>query len=69
MRRLSCLRNCSHRCKEIIAGPVVSEVDIEPAAGIVTSVVTTRSIVDLKPTHGSEVQTGFKSTEVLLAGG
>jgi len=53
--------------KEIIWGPVVSEVDIETAAGIVTSVVTTRSITDLKLKVGSEVLTVFKSTEVLLA--
>lgn len=53
--------------KEIIWGPVVSEIDIETAAGIVTSVVTTRSITDLKLKVGSEVLTVFKATEVLLA--
>jgi molybdopterin-binding protein len=55
------------KIKEIIPGAVVSEVDVETAAGIVTSVVTSRSIADLKLKVGSEVLTVFKSTEVLLA--
>lgn len=55
------------KIKEIIAGPVVSEVDVETSAGIVTSVVTSRSIEDLGLKVGSEVLTVFKSTEVLLA--
>jgi sulfonate transport system ATP-binding protein len=55
------------KVKEIIRGPVVSEVDVDTPAGIVTSVVTTRSIDDLGIKVGSEVLTVFKSTEVLLA--
>lgn len=55
------------RIKEIISGPVVSEVDVETPAGIVTSVVTTRSLVDLKLKVGSEVVALVKSTEVALA--
>ena len=35
------------RIVEIITGPVVSEVDIETAGGIVTSVITTRSVPEL----------------------
>jgi sulfonate transport system ATP-binding protein len=53
--------------KEIIRGPVMSEVDVDTAAGIVTSVVTTRSIDSLNIKVGSEVLTVFKATEVLLA--
>ena len=30
--------------KEIIRGDVLSEIDVETAAGIVTSVITTRSV-------------------------
>jgi len=55
------------KVKEIIRGPVVSEVDVDTQAGIVTSVVTTRSIDDLGIKVGSEVLAVFKSTEVLLA--
>ncbi len=55
------------RVVEIIRGPVLSEVDVETAAGIVTSVVTTRSIDNLELDLGAEVLAVFKSTEVLLA--
>lgn len=53
--------------KEIIDGPVVSEVDIETAHGIVTSVITTRSIRDLNLRVGSEVIALVKSTDVSIA--
>jgi molybdopterin-binding protein len=52
---------------EIIRGPVLSEVDVETAAGIVTSVITTRSIDALDLQVGAEVLTVFKSTEVMIA--
>lgn len=55
------------KVKQIISGPVVSEIDVETAAGIVTSVVTSRSVEDLGLAVGSDVLTVFKSTEVLLA--
>lgn len=55
------------KVKEIIRGPVMSEVDVETAAGIVTSVVTTRSIDSLNIKPGVEVLAVFKATEVLLA--
>ena len=54
---------------EIIRGPVLSEVDVETAAGIVTSVITTRSIDALDLQVGAEVLTVFKSTEVMIAKG
>jgi molybdopterin-binding protein len=53
--------------KEIIAGPVVSEVDVETAHGIVTSVITSRSIQDRGLKVGSEVIALVKSTEVSIA--
>ena len=40
--------------KEIVPGPVVSEVDVETPAGIVTSVITSRSISDLQLRVGSK---------------
>jgi molybdopterin-binding protein len=55
------------RIKEIIRGPIVSEVEVSTPAGTVTSVVTTRSVDDLALRTGTEVVTVFKSTEVLLA--
>jgi len=54
--------------KEIIEGPVVSEVDVQTAAGlVVTSVITTRSVKELHLTVGKEVVALVKSTEVSLA--
>lgn len=61
-------RNQFHgKVKEIILGPVVSEVDVETAHGIVTSVITTRSVKELELQIGSEVIALVKSTEVSIA--
>lgn len=53
--------------KEIIFGDVVSEIDVQTPAGIVTSVITTRSVKDLELAVGSEVIAFVKSTEVSVA--
>lgn len=55
------------KIKEIVPGPVLSEVDVETPAGIVTSVITSRSIADLKLKVGSDVLALVKSTEVSIA--
>lgn len=56
------------RIKEIIEGPVVSEIDVETPAGlIVTSVITSRSVHELELAVGKEVIALVKSTEVSIA--
>jgi molybdopterin-binding protein len=55
------------KIKEIITGDVVSEIDVETPWGIVTSVITTRSVKDLDLKVGSEVVALVKSTEVSIA--
>jgi len=55
------------RIKEIIVGTVVSEVDVETPFGIVTSVITTRSVKDLQLAVGTEVVALVKATEVSIA--
>jgi molybdopterin-binding protein len=56
------------KVREIIEGPVVSEVDVETAQGLlVTSVITTRSVKELGLAPGKEVIALVKSTEVSLA--
>ena len=56
------------RIKEIIEGPVVSEVDVETPQGLtVTSVITTRSVKELGLVPGKEVVALVKSTEVFIA--
>lgn len=63
------VRNQFHgRIKEVIEGPVVSEVDVETPSGlIVTSVITTRSIKELGLVPGKEVVALVKATEVSIA--
>ena len=53
--------------REIIRGDVVSEVDVETPWGVVTSVITTRSVDDLGLVVGSDVVALVKSTEVSIA--
>jgi molybdopterin-binding protein len=55
------------KIKSIINGPVVSEVDVETPAGIVSSVITSSSISDLDLHVGSEVLAVVKATEVSIA--
>lgn len=56
------------KVKEIIEGPVVSEIDvITPSGLIVTSVITTRSVKELNLVVGREVIALMKSTEVSIA--
>ncbi|BCO26604.1 hypothetical protein MIZ03_1487 [Rhodoferax lithotrophicus] len=55
------------KVKEIIHGDVVSEIDVETPWGIVTSVITTRSVRDLDLKIGSDVVALVKSTEVSIA--
>jgi len=56
------------KVKEVIEGPVVSEVDVETPSGlIVTSVTTTRSVRELGLKPGREVVALVKATEVSLA--
>jgi len=56
------------RIKEVIEGPVVSEIDVETASGLlVTSVITTRSVKELGLVVGKEVIALVKSTEVSIA--
>jgi molybdopterin-binding protein len=51
----------------IIEGDVVSEVEVDTPSGVVTSVITTRSIKDLNLVIGTEVVALVKATEVSLA--
>ena len=53
--------------KAIVWGYVVSEIEVETSAGIVTSVITTRSIKELKLEIGSEVLALVKATDVSIA--
>ena len=49
---------------EIISGPVVSEIEVETSAGLITSVITSRSVQHLGLKVGEEVLAVVKATEV-----
>jgi len=55
------------KVSNIILGDVVSEVEVETPAGLVTSVITTRSVRELGLTQGTEVVALVKATEVSIA--
>ena len=56
------------RIKEIIEGPVLSEIDVEtPSGQLITSVITTRSVKSLELAVGKDVIALVKATEVSLA--
>ena len=46
---------------------MLSEIDVQTASGVVTSVITTRSVKELELVVGSEVIAFVKSTEVSIA--
>lgn len=55
------------RIRGIHWGDVVSEVEVETSSGIITSVITTRSIKELALDIGSEVLALVKATDVAIA--
>jgi molybdopterin-binding protein len=55
------------KVSRIIRGPVVSEVQLETAAGTISSVVTSSSLEELGLREGHEAMAVFKATEVVLA--
>lgn len=52
--------------REIIPGPVVSEVLVETPHGVVASVITSRAVDELKLGIGSPVLAVVRATEVSL---
>jgi len=63
--------NARNKIKGIIRsiqlGEVVSEVELETAAGMVTSVITTSSLIHMDLQVGGEAIAVVKATEVVLA--
>lgn len=53
--------------KEITWGDVVSEIEVETSSGVITSVITTRSVKELGLTIGTEVLALVKATDVSIA--
>ena len=55
------------KIRDVIFGDVVSEVEIKTPSGIVSAVITTRSINELGLHPGSDVIALFKATDVAIA--
>jgi molybdopterin-binding protein len=66
IRAVNARNQFSGKVRHIVRGNVVSEVEIHTAWGIVTSVITTRSVDELELKIGSDVVALVKSTEVAL---
>ena len=63
----SSLRNhLKGKVMEIIKGGAVSEVEVETSAGIITSVITTRSVERLGLKVGDAVFAAIKASEVSI---
>ena len=66
MKTLSIRNQLAGTVHEIVRGPVVSEVVVNTAAGMLASVITTRSVRDLKLKKGDHVLVMVKATEASL---
>ncbi|WP_295446901.1 molybdopterin-binding protein [uncultured Thiodictyon sp.] len=55
------------RIREIVEGPVISEIDVQADGVIITATITTRSVKQLKLAVGSEVLALIKSSDVMIA--
>jgi sulfonate transport system ATP-binding protein len=66
MKKLSIRNQLAGKIKEIVKGPVVSEIVVKTAAGTLASVITTRSVRDLKLKKGDAVFVMIKATEASI---
>jgi len=55
------------KIKNVLQGDIVSEIEVETPAGLVTSVITTRSVRELGLKAGTEVVALIKATDVSIA--
>lgn len=66
MKNLSIRNQLAGTVEVIVRGPVVSEVVVKTAAGTLASVITTRSVKDLKLKKGDRVFVMVKATEASI---
>jgi sulfonate transport system ATP-binding protein len=69
MKKLSIRNQLAGKVKEIVRGPVVSEVVVKTEAGTLASIITTRSVRDLKLKKGDHVFVMIKATEASIQKG
>ena len=66
MKKLSIRNQLAGTVQEIVRGAVVSEVVVETPAGTLASVITTRSVKELKLKKGDSVLVMIKATEAFI---
>jgi molybdopterin-binding protein len=66
MKKLSIRNQLAGTVQQIVRGPVVSEVIVKTAAGTLASVITTRSVRDMKLKKGDAVFVMVKATEASI---
>ena len=66
MKKSSIRNQLAGKIEQIVRGPVVSEVVVNTAAGTLASVITTRSVRDLKLKKGDAVFVMVKATEAFI---
>lgn len=66
MKSLSIRNQLAGTVQEIVRGPVVSEVVVRTEAGTLASVITTRSVRELKLKKGDNVFVMVKATEASI---
>ena len=69
MKKLSIRNQLAGKVQQIVRGPVVSEVVVNTAAGTLASVITTRSVQELKLKKGDSVFVMVKATEASIQKG
>ena len=66
MKDLSIRNQLAGKVKSIVLGPVVSEIVVKTKAGTLASVITTRSVKDMKLKKGDRVLVMVKATEASI---
>ena len=66
MKESSIRNQLAGKVLSIVRGPVVSEVVVQTAAGTLASVITTRSVRNLKLKKGDRVFVMIKATEASI---
>jgi molybdopterin-binding protein len=66
MKNLSIRNQLEGKVKEIVLGPVVSEIVVKTKAGTLASVITSRSVKDMKLKKGDRVFVMVKATEASI---
>jgi molybdopterin-binding protein len=66
MKKLSIRNQLEGKVREIVHGPVVSEIVVKTKAGTLASVITSRSVKDMKLKKGDQVFVMIKATEASI---